>query len=201
VSSPAKFDLSKLLRSFGLILLLAMMLGFSVAVSGRMTSADQSEEMRKLDFLLGEWKGQGWEFRPDGSRSNEFSQKTKVQYKGDGSALRIKEARNYKTLISAGQPVYHSSTLDATIYYDEGANLYRWRGENSDGRKHPLEAKLIDTRTLQYGMPLTVTLSPYDGARLITIEVTKSGEWHETLEIWMTDKWLKAEESTLRRVK
>ena len=54
-----------------------------------------ADEIRKLDFLIGEWKGQGWQLRPDGSRENSFTQKTKVQVK-DGLLLRVKDERPYK---------------------------------------------------------------------------------------------------------
>jgi hypothetical protein len=64
-----------------------------------------------------------------------------------------------------------------------------------------LEAKLIRDRTLQYGMPFSATLQPADGNRRTTIEVTESGEWRETLEVWNTDRWYKVEESILKRVK
>jgi len=180
----------------------------SVVTFSQTLSPNQAEEMKKLDFLAGEWKGEGWQLRPDGSRHNGFSQTTKVQAKAGNSTLRIKDVRRYKPVISSGEntifipgtPVFQSSSLDATIYYDDKVNLYRWRGENSFGRKNPLEAKLIHNRTFQYGMPFSITLQPADGNRRTTIEVT-SGEWREMLEVWKTDSWHKVEESTLKRVK
>ena len=181
----------------------------SEAKMSQTPSLNQAEEVRKLDFLIGEWKGGGWTLKPDGSRHNSFSQKTKVQAKEGNSTLRIKDTRTYKPVISSGKntifipgtPVSRSSELDATIYYDEKIKLYRWRGENSYGRKNPLEAKLIGDRTLQYGMPFSVTLQPADGNRRTSIEVTEGGEWHETLEVWDGGRWYKVEESILKRVK
>ena len=157
--------------------------------------------MKKLDFLVGEWKGTGQEFYADGSRLNSFSQKAKVRVNSDGSALRITDEKNFKPQVQTGGPVFHNSTLDATIYYDDATKLYRWRGENSYARKNPLEAKLIGAKTLQYGMPFSVTLEPSDGNRRTTIEVTEGGEWHETLEAWSKGSWHKAEESVLKKVK
>lgn len=181
----------------------------SVATMSQTPSPNQAEEMRRLVFLVGEWKGEGWQLNLDGSRHNGFSQKTKVQAKEDNSTLRIKDARTYRAVISSGKntiftpgtPVFQSSTLDATIYYDENLKWYRWRGEYTYGRKNPLEAKLIRDRTLQYGTPFSVTLQPAEGNRRTTIEVTEGGEWHETLEVWQTDRWYKVEESILKRVK
>ncbi len=196
-------------RTLEILSVCVAVFALSVATISQTPSLNQAEEVRKLDFLIGEWKGGGWELEPDGSRHNSFSQKTKVQAKDGTSTLKIKDARTYKPVKSSGKntifipgtPLFRSSELDATIYYDEKLKLYRWRGENSYGRKNPLEAKLIRDRALQYGMPFSVTLQPADGNRRTTIEVTEGGEWHETLEVWNRDRWYKVEESILKRVK
>ena len=165
-------------------------------------------ELQQLQFLVGEWKGEGWRLRPDGSKENRFSQKTKVQVK-DNSLLRVKDERTYKpvinsgkdTIFSPGSHVFHTSTLDASIYYDNELKLYRWRGENQYGRKNPLEVRLVRDKTLQYGIPFDPQFEPYDGNRRITIQITDVGEWHETLEIWHSGKWYTVEESTLKKIK
>jgi hypothetical protein len=188
-----QFNKSPIWRTFRPLPVSLVILTLSLAVSSQTPSANQAEEIRKLDFLLGEWKGTGWEVNWDGSRGNEFSQKTKVEAKAGGSALRIKESRNYKTT-----GMSRSSTLDATISYDEGAKIYRWRGE---GSKIALEAKLIDVKTFQLGVPFTVNVVLPNGARRTTIKITESGEWNETLDVWKIDRWYRVEESTLRKVK
>jgi len=167
-------------------------------VSSQVSSSAALDQMRKLDFLVGEWKGTGWQVNWDGSRGDEFSQKSRVQVRSGGSNLQIKDARNYKTKTIG---LIQTSTLDATIYYDEVLKIYRWRGENSYGRKNPLEATLIDTKTLQYGIPFIGNVQLPNGARRTTITVTASGEWHETLDVWKIDRWYKAEESLLTKVK
>jgi hypothetical protein len=165
--------------------------------------------MKKLDFLVGEWKGKGFQLRPDGSQENNFTQKTKVQIK-DGSLLRVKDERTYKPIMSSpknnniflpGTPVFSSSSLEASLYYDDTLKLYRWRGENPYGRKNPLEAKLVAEKTLQYGIPFSVAFEPSEQNRRTTIQITDAGEWHETLEIWHLGRWLLVEESTLTKIK
>lgn len=181
---------------FKLRLILLMILTSAIAGLTQTPPVSQVEEIKKLDFLIGEWKGTGWEINWDGSHGNGFSQKAKVEAKAGGSALRVKDARNYKT-----PGVAHSSTLDATIYYDDGAKIYRWGGGSSSGRKNDLEAKLIDVRTFQYGIPFTVRLALPNGARRTTIKVTESGEWHQTLDVWKIDRWYRVEESVLKKMK
>lgn len=141
-------------------------------------------------------EGGGWEVHWDGSRGEEFSQKTKVQAQAGGSVLRIKDARNYTT-----PGVSHSSTLDASIYYDAGARIYLWRGELPGVQARPLEANLIDVRTFQSGAPFTATVPLKNGARRKTIKVTESGEWHEARESLLSDGWFKSREAVLKRVK
>ena len=167
-----------------------------------------TDEMKKLDFLVGEWKGQGSQLRPDGSQENTFTQKTKVQIR-DG-LLRVKDERAYKPIISSsrnnniflpGTPIFGSSSLDASLYYDDKLKLYRWRGENPYGRKNPLEAKLVADKTLQYGIPFSVAFEPSERNRRTTIQITDAGEWHETLEIWHLGRWFLVEESTLKKIK
>ncbi len=209
MKSPSRSKSFLLYSVLALLSVCVAVFALSVTTMGQTPSPNQAEEMKKLEFLVGEWKGTGWEFNPDGSRRNSFSQKTKVQAKDGNSSLRIKDARTYKPVISSGEntifipgtPVFQSSELDASIYYDENIKLYRWRGENSYGRKNPLEAKLIRDKALQYGMPFSITLQPADGNRRTTIELTEGGEWRETLEIWQADRWYKAEESILKKVK
>ena len=183
-------------RAVKLIPVLVMILASAIAGLSQTPSASQVEEIKKLDFLLGEWKGTGSVIHWDGSRGDEFSQKTQVKARDGGSALRIKDARSYKT-----PGVSHTSSLDATIYYDDGAKIYRWGGGSSSERKNDLEAKLIDVRTLQYGIPFTVTVALPNGARRTTIKITESGEWHQTLDVWKIDRWYRVEESVLKRVK
>ena len=166
------------------------------------------DELKQLEFLVGEWKGEGWKLRSDGLRENSFQQKTKVQVK-DNSLLRVKDARTYKPVISSGKdsiftpgsPVFQSSTLDASIYYDSELKTFRWRGENEYGRKKPLEARLVRDKALQYGVPFNHTFEPSNGNRRTTIEITAAGEWHETLEVWYAGRWYTVEESALKKVK
>lgn len=196
-------------RALEMLSVCMALFALSVATMSQTPSPNRVEEIRKLDFLVGEWKGEGWKLKPDGSRLNEFSQTTRVKVKESSPALRIKDSRRYKPVISSGKhtifipgtPVFESSTLDATIYYDDKVKLYCWQGENTYGRKNPLEAKLVHDRTLQYGIPFSITSQPADGNRKTTIELTEGGEWHEILEVWHNDKWYKVEESYLKRVR
>lgn len=175
-------------------------LGMGLLLSPRSSSIQKSsqtqlEEMRKLDFLVGEWRGDGWQLTKEGERGTTFSQRTKVEVKEKNAKLRIQDRKSYKQ----GQGMlFHSSTLDASISYDEKTKLYHWHGQYS---KSVIEAKLVAERTLQYGMPFSVTLEPEQGNRKTTIRVTQAGQWEETLEVWERGKWYIVEQAILTKVK
>ena len=184
----------RLLAESSLKLLLVLSLVVLVqpfAVARRQTPVAQVNEMRKLDFLLGEWKGKGWRYVYRGGRS-EYSQSVKVKNESGGSVLRARDARTYKDNGLLGS--VPSSMM--TIYYDEGAKLYRLSRDSVEGRKHPFELKLIEPETLQWEKQTPA------GLIRTTIKITEASEWHETLEVWNSvDGWYKAEESVLKRVK
>ena len=164
----------------------------SVATGNQNPSPAAVDEIRKLDFLIGEWKGAGWDLELDGSRTYRFSKTTEVR-KESNAKLRIVDETYYGS--PGGPSVY--SILEATISYDESAKLYHWRAKDST---KGFEAKLLSEKTFQYGMPFSITVKPADGNRKTTIEVKENGEWHETVEVWHKGKWYKSEESILKRV-
>ena len=177
-------------KRFRMVLMAVLVLQISAAAQAPTLEG----EMQKLEFLVGEWKGEGFEDFPGWPRKNSFKQKTKVEIKKD-SVLRIRDERVYKP---AKGGISHTGSGDAEISYDVKMKLYRWAGR---GSKTSLEAKLIDVRTFQFGMPFSVALQPEDGYRRTTIRVSEAGEWHEKIEEFFSGRWFVVEESVLKRVK
>ena len=106
-------------------------------------------------------------------------------------------------LLAASVALAHvRATAQAPVLTDEMKKLDfivgEWKGY---GRKNPLEAKLVGDKTLQYGIPFSVSFEPSEGNRRATIQITDAGEWHETLEVWHLGRWSLVEESTLKRIK
>ena len=172
---------------------MVLMAVFFLQVSVTAQAPALEGEMKKLEFLVGEWKGEGSETFPGRKYKNSFTQKTKIEITKD-SLLRIKDERNYKPKGGA----LHTGSLEAIISYDTKLKLYSWRGKNS---KITLEAKLIGERTFQFGMPFSAIIQPKEGNRKTTIRVTENGEWHETIEEFLDGEWFVMEESTLKRIK
>ena len=177
-------------RSLRTVLLAILLLPVSAAA---VQSPVLDGEMRKLEFLVGEWKGEGRERWPMDLSEFPFTQKTKVEIKND-SQLRIKDDRAYKPVT----PLLHSSNVEASISYDKESKLYSWKGKDS---KVILEAKLIKDKTFQFGVPFSVAFEPERGNMRTTIRVTDTGDWHEIQEVWYGGNWFVVKKSILKRVK
>ncbi len=115
-----------------------------LAQASESTASTQREEMKKLNFLVGEWKGAGWIIAPDGKRS-EFIQAENIQYKVGGLTLLIEGKGQDK---SSSTDIFEAL---AVISYDEKAKIYRMRSYTTEGRSGEAEAKLIEDG-LEWGM-------------------------------------------------
>lgn len=192
MKSNAKSCLSFIETAARLFWILLLVLA-PLVVQSQTSSSTEGDNLRKLDFMVGEWKGKGWHYHFDGSRV-ELSQTAKVKRASAGTALRVDYSKKLKA-IQFGLPLTLSGP--ATIYYDEKAKLYRWRIETSEGRKNPFEANVIGPKAFQWIMRF-----PGSVAR-ITIIVTDEEEWHELWETWTDNKvgWRKYQESVLGKEK
>jgi hypothetical protein len=186
-----QFGMSPRRGSVALIGVLVVMLTSFFAVPGQTPPASQTGEMRKLDFLAGEWKGKGWLYSVQGQKS-EISQSTKISVEADGAVLRIKDARRLKEGTLLPMPM---RLPESSISYDEEAKLYRWRVDSFRGPGNPFEAKLIESRTFQ------LIQHTQDGMGRNTIRVIEDGQWHETFELLLSDGWFKVQETVLKKVK
>jgi hypothetical protein len=171
-----------------LLLLMLFALSLSIPMQAQSSASTQREEMKKMNFLAGEWQGTGWIITPDGKR-NEFTQTEKIQYKVDGLTLLIEGRGQNK---SSGADVFEAL---AVISYDEKAKLYRFRSYTNEGRSGEAEAKLIPGG-MEWGMKFP------GGQFRYTIKLTDKGEWFEIGEFSQDEKnWRKFHEMTLQRVK
>jgi hypothetical protein len=200
-----KFIHILLVNKLSLILIWLLILVSPALILSQTPSSTSVKQIEKLDFLIGEWKGKGWIYRLDGSRSAEISQSTKVKWGKDNSTLSISDKKKYPDLrIATGAPFPMgiqsypiNSSGEASIYYDEATKLYYWRWDTSAGRKTPFPAQLLEPKTLQMKFE-------YPGGVLVrTVKVTEDGEWHERFDIWLGDKdgWFKSQEIILKKAK
>jgi hypothetical protein len=161
-----------------------------VLAAGDQTSKNtQLGEMKKLDWLVGSWKGKGWiQMGPQGRM--EFTQTETVQSKLDGLVSVIEGQGKSK----ADGSVVHTAL--AFVSYDERAKGFRWRAFTAEGRQTDTEAK-VGTNVLEWGLQISQR-----GRMRYTIKLNENGEWFEVGEMTQDGQtWQKFFEMTLQRQK
>jgi hypothetical protein len=160
-----------------------------VALLAQDPASGQRAEMKKLDWLVGQWKGRGWiQMGPQGR--NEFTITETVQSKLDGLVLLIEGHGKSK---EDGSTVH---TALALASYDERAKNFRWRAFTAEGRQTDTEAK-VGANMMEWGAEI-----PPRGRMRYTIKLNENGEWFEVGEMTQDGQtWHKFFEMTLQRQK
>ncbi len=145
--------------------------------------------MKKLDWLVGDWKGAGWiQMGPQGRK--EFAQTERIEGKSDGLVLVI-EGRG--TSKEDGSMIHNAM---AFVSYDERAKTFRWRAFTIDGRQTDTVAK-VGTDTLEWELEIQQR-----GRMRYTLTLNQKGEWFEVGEMTQDGQsWHKFFEMTLQRQK
>jgi hypothetical protein len=154
--------------------------------------AAQREAMKKLDFLVGQWKGEGWmEFAPGQRRT--FKGTEVVQRKLDGLVLAIEGLHRGQVGDTKEEVVVNNAF--ALVSYDDKAKRYRFQAFTSRGNYEDAEAKVSEGQ-LVWGMKV-----PQFGDVRYTVKRDEKGRWFEVGEVSQDGKeWRKFFEMTLERV-
>ena len=149
-------------------------------------------EMRKLDFLVGQWRGEGWIQMGPGQRRT-FKQTETVQSKLDGMILTVDGLGKGKRPGSDEEVVVHNAFAVAS--YNEQTKKFRWHAYQADGLFVDAETTVVDNGLI-WSFP-----SPRGGKVRFTIKQADKGKWHEIGEFSMDGiAWTKFFEMTLERV-
>jgi hypothetical protein len=179
------------MKKITLFLLLLLML--SVPVSAQNPVSPQLQEMKKLDFLIGEWKGEGWtEYVAGQRRTSPITEN--VQSKLGGMVFLIEGLGKTKVPGKQEEVVVHNGM--AVISYDAAAKLYRVKSFLADGRSTDAEAKFVEDG-FQWAFQAP------QGMRIrYTVKLNEKGEWTEKGEMSEDGKsWRQFHGMTLQRVK
>lgn len=175
----------------GIITLLFLLLCPITLLAQAPSPTVQLNEMKKLDYMVGQWKGAGWIDQQGGRQT--FAGTEMVQSKLGGLALLV-EGKFKGQLAGKGEDVTVHETL-AVLSFDEKAKVYRFRTYLANGASGDQEVKLIEGGW-QWGFQ-----TPGGNVRF-TIKVNKGDEWFETGEFSQDGTtWRKFFEMTLQRVK
>jgi hypothetical protein len=147
--------------------------------------------MKKLDFLVGQWKGEGWIAL--GGPRRKFTSTEIVQRKLDGLLLAIEGLHRGQVGGKKEEGVVHNAF--ALVSYDDKARRYRFQAFTSRGNYEDAEAR-VSPRQLVWGMKL-----PPVGQVRYTIKLDDRGRWFEIGEMSRDGKkWQQFFEMTLQRV-
>jgi hypothetical protein len=173
-----------------LLLLLLLLPCFALAQDSQST---QLQEMKKLDFLIGEWQGEGWtEFVPGQRRTSPISER--VQPRLGGMILLVEGLGKKKVDGKPEEVVVHNAL--GIISYDAQAKMYRVRSYLANGRSTDAEAEFVEG-----GFRWTIQ-TPQGVSIRYLVKLTDKGEWFERGEMSQDGKsWRQFHEMTLRRVK
>ena len=161
-------------------------------ISAQAPNSTQMDEMKKVSFLVGQWKGEGWIDVGQGQRR--FIETESVQSKLGGQVLLI-EGLGHTNVDGkeTGATVHNAIAL---VSYDEKAKTFRFQAHQAGGRSIDSEAKVTDG-ALEWGFT-----DERAGTIRFTIKLTDSGKWFEIGEGSRDGKtWHKFFEMTLSRTK
>lgn len=172
---------------------LLALLALNGAVMAQSPAQLHRVEMKRLDFLVGQWTGEGWiEFVPGQRRT--FRETESVQLKVDGEILLIDGLGKGKVPGKDEEGTVHSAFT--VVSYDEKAKVFRWRAYRAGGNWIDTEAKVGD-KSLEWGFH-----DERVGDIRFTIRLNEKGQWFEVGESSADRKaWRKFFEMTLDRMK
>ena len=148
-------------------------------------------EMKKLDWLAGQWKGEGW--IQMGPRRQEFAGTETVRPKIGGLALLVEGNFRSKGAPADAPPVHETV---AVVSYDRDAGNYWFSAWLNTGRSGKYEARLESDHVLQWFIPIP------QGQIRYTIRLDDRRRWSEIGEMSPDGgtTWRKFFEMTLTRV-
>lgn len=173
-------------------LLLSCALAAPAIAQGPPPPTAQLAEMKKLDFLIGQWKGDGWiEFGP---QRRTFTETESVQRKQDGLLLLIEGLGKSKVPGGEQEMTVHEAL--ALVFYDLPTKSYRFHAYRA-GYFTDSDFKVAE-KGFEWGFR-----EPRSGGTIrFTMKLNEAGQWFEIGEISQDGKtWHKFFEMTLQRLK
>ena len=172
--------------------LLLLIVALPAAFYSQTTAPAPALEMKKLDFLVGQWQGEGSIMVGRGERRM-FHQTETVQRKVEGTVLLIEGLGKGRIADKGEEVIIHSAF--AVVSFDKEAKVYRWRAFKADGTSLDAQAQVTDN----------LLIWSFHDARAgdirFTIKLNEKGQWFEIGESSRDGKtWQKFLEMTLSRV-
>lgn len=139
---------------------------------GEATEAAAPDPMARLDFMAGEWVGDGWVELAPGRRSA-FRSREVVTPRLGGRVV-VVEGRHTADIPGRPEPVVVHEAFGVLSHDGED---YRFRAYQRDGREGSFDADVPEERVLVWGHD-----DPSRGRVRYTLRVTQDGAWNEVGE-------------------
>ncbi|MFC5626386.1 hypothetical protein [Algoriphagus winogradskyi] len=166
-------------KSTILILALSVITNLSIAQSSETDKSFQAE-VKKLSFLVGEWKGSGWMMGQDRVKRT-FEQTENIQFKLDSTAILIEGLGK-----SDGEIVHNALAI---ITSSGAENQFDFQSFLPSGQKGTFKSEIKEDVYYWY---------PAESVRYI-IKINEKGQWFEIGEFNQGDTWYTFLEMTLDR--
>ena len=134
---------------------------------------NQIAQMKKLDFMVGDWEGEGWIAFGPGPRST-FKSTERIRMKLGGVALLV-EGHHTSTMEAEKGRVVHDAL--AMLTYNEATDEYDFRTQLASGRGGNYIGKIMDDGTFVWGID-----APNGYKIRYTITIDDKGRWVEVGE-------------------
>ncbi len=159
------------------------------------TFAYGADEMSKLDWLVGEWKGEA-SARMGPGKPEMAVQVEKVTPRAGGKVLLVEGLGRRKLEDGSAGDVVHDAI--AFIFWDAAKKTYRFVGHVAQRDSVDTTLDMVARNTFVWSLDI-----PNGGRMRFTIRQTEKGEWNEIGE-YSPDggtKWFKSLEMNLTKVK
>jgi len=141
-------------------------------------------EMKKVDWSLGQWEGEGWVESQSGGKLT-FTANATTQSKLDGLVFLLEGSNKFRRPGDDSKVIINSHV--SILNYDQKAKCYHLRSYREDGSYRENELKYVDhtfhweTRDENQGMNQRFTMRLGDDGRLIYTGETSPDQtnWHE----------------------
>lgn len=141
-------------------------------------SREAQQEIKNLEFLVGEWSGSGWMMNQSREKMT-FDQTESVQLKLNGTGLLIEGVGRSE------EEIVHNALAIVTM--DEGENIFKFTSFLQSNQQGSYKAELIDDVFYWY---------PVENVRYV-ITINEKGQWHEIGEANSGGNWYQFFEMTL----
>lgn len=156
---------------------------------------EQKSALKKLDFLTGTWRGNGW-VMTGANKRDAFTIEETAQFKLDGLIWQVEGLGKAKDAATNEEKTVHNAL--GLISYDPVQKIYQWKTYTFQGYGIETTAEIGDKRFVWKMQNPQV-----GGTVRFTITLTETGNWLEIGEMTPDEgkTWFKFFEMQLQKIK